>query len=204
MRRIVFGIAVAVTTLLSPVSASAATADALTTHEARSAAEGEAFEFQDHHKLGSDDVGRCARRSRLRVDCEATAVGETTRRVKRCDLRIRVRAVRETYFWGLLEGWDAQASITSHRCRTESTPYLALARARPGLQRAADEFAGVSTKITDLERNGDVGYRAKAKWERPAVHPTEDFPTERCSVELEATLGSDRTIAVATEGFSCS
>lgn len=204
MRRLYFGIAaVTAATLALPVVAGATAPHTLRISEARSAAESRAFDFEQHHKLDSDAVGRCARRSRLRVDCEATAIGETTRRVKRCALHIKVRAVRVTYFWGLAEGWDAQASIASRRCRVESKPYLLLSRARPALQRAADEFAGVATKITHIDRSGDVAYRATAKWERPALHPTEDFPAERCSVELEARLGSDRTIMVVTQGFDC-
>jgi hypothetical protein len=113
-----------------------------------------------------------------------------------CQLSVQVRSVYRTFYW------DAVAAVTHHRCRSAAKPWLAYPAALAAIQAEADRFAGQATAITYLDRRDDVTFEGRARWQRPALHPSEFFPTESCSVELVATL-ADRLISVATDGFAC-
>jgi hypothetical protein len=198
MRRLVLGIAVVATLALA---GAAQASDFLTTSEARSESESAATTFRYRHQLDEAHVTRCKRETSTRVACMAVAKGESAATTTECTLRVVARIPTGNIF--------ATAAIESHRCRSKPRPHLTYAEAHSAIQAAADSFAGTATSITSMRRKilsfgegGEGAYEGAAKWERPALHPTEFEPTESCSVQVEAVMVAGK-VNTATEGFDC-
>jgi len=194
MKRVL--IAGALSLLVFTACAEASPRPSLKMFEARSAAEGEVFDFQVRRHLDSSSIGRCARKSPTRVLCAGTATGEEKTQTTTCMLRVRVREVHRTYYW------DKVASIVGRHCTVEAKAFLTYDAARTAIQAEADKFAGKPTTITALNREDDVTFNGTAEWERPSDPPNEFLPTETCSVRMVATLASG-DISVANNGFLC-
>jgi hypothetical protein len=199
MKRIALGIMTVA--LMAPCAASANAATFLTTSEARSEAESAATIFKDRHHLGESHVTLCKRRSKTRVTCAGVAKGEGTTTTTECSLRIEARIPAGNIF--------ATAAIRSHHCTKAPRPHLTYAEAQAAIQAAADIFAGTATTITSMRRKilsfgegGQGAFEGTAKWERPALHPTEFDPTESCSVDVEATMSAGK-VSTSTQGFDC-
>jgi hypothetical protein len=57
-------------------------------------------------------------------------------------------------------------------------------------------------KILSFDEGGEGAYEGTAKWNRPALNPTEFEPTESCSAQVEAVMVAGK-VSAATEGFDC-
>lgn len=182
--------------LVLAAGATASPAHTLKMFEARSAAESAAFEFQMRRDLDSSTVGRCKRRSRLRVFCVGKAMGESSTKARACALGIRVRSVYRTYYW------DEVAAVVKRRCDSEAKLRLSYDAALVAIQIQADRFAGQATAISSLRREDDLTFTGTADWNRVRVPPNEFLPTESCSVRLVATL-SAAGLSVSNDGFFC-
>jgi hypothetical protein len=198
MRCLVFGIAVVAVLMLAGV---AQASSFLTTSEARREAESTASTFRYRHQLDEAHVTRCKRQSNTRVSCVAVAKGERAEATTECTMRIVARIPTGNLF--------ATAAIESHRCRSTPRPHLTYAEAHAAIQAAADSFAGSATSITSMRRKilsfeegGEGAYEGTAKWERPALHPSDFEATESCSVQVEAVMLAGK-VGTATEGFDC-
>jgi hypothetical protein len=198
MRRIVFGIAL-VAALALAGAAQAGTF--LTSSEARREAETTASTFRYRHRLDESHVTRCWRQSSTRVLCVAVAKGDGPAATTECTLRVVASIPAGNVF--------ATAAIESHHCRSTPIPHLSYVEAHTAIQAAADSFAGTATSITSMRRKvlsfdegGEGAYEGTAEWERPALHPTEFEPTERCSVQVAAEMIAGK-VSTATEGFDC-
>jgi ribosomal protein L31 len=154
------------------------------------------IEFGLRHHLDETNVSRCHRVSAVVVSCAASAKGETASAAKACSLTVVVRATTHRFYT------DSTAAITSHRFTTTPKERLTAVAASSAIKAKADAFAGTTTEISLLYRLDELTYDATARWERPAVHPTEFSPTESCSVDLKAKMAAGQ-ILVETEGFDC-
>jgi hypothetical protein len=198
MKRLVLGIAVVASLVLAGASQASTV---LTTWEARREAESAATTFRYRHQLDEAHVTRCKRQSSTRVSCTAVAKGDGAAATTKCTLVVVARIAAGNIF--------ATAAIESHRCTSRARPHLTYAEAHSAIQAAADSFAGTATSITSMRRKilsfdegGEGAYEGAAKWERPALHPTEFEPAESCSVQVEAVMVAGK-VSTATEGFDC-
>lgn len=166
-------------------------------HDARSEAQSQASTFTLRHHLAESNVGRCHRRSAVKVVCAATAKGETKAASITCGLSISVRLIRHRFYD------ETAAVIVKHRCTKTPKEQLKYQDALAAIQSAADGFAGQATSITYMFRRDEVTYKGTASWERPGASIGYGIVlTEYCSVDLVATL-ADGKVSVVTEGFSC-
>jgi hypothetical protein len=200
MRRLLLGMTVVLAVAIGCASAASAAAY-LATSEARTESESAAATFSARHQLDESHVARCRRRTATRVLCAAIAKGEGSAVTIECTLRIEARIPPGHIF--------ANAALKSHRCNSTPRHRLSYAEAHAAIQAAADSFAGAATSITAMRRKvlsfedgGEGAFEGTATWERPALHPTAYDPTEKCSVEVSATM-VDGQIATSTEGFDC-
>jgi hypothetical protein len=198
MKRLVLGIAVVATLAFA---GGAQASNFLTTSEARREAESATVTFRYRHQLDEAHVTRCKRQSITRVSCTAVAKGESAAATTECTLQVVARIPAGNIF--------ATAAIESHQCRSKPRPHLTYAEAHTAIQAAADSFARTATSITSMRRKilsfdegGEGAYEGTAKWNRPALNPTEFEPTESCSVQVEAVMVAGK-VSAATEGFDC-
>jgi hypothetical protein len=192
MKRLFFGTALAALLLLAATAVAGTLGMATARREAKLAA----FEFGSRHHLDETNVARCHRASSKTVTCAASAKGESSTATKACELTVVVRAIDHRFYT------ESSAAITHHRCTTAPKERLTAAAASAAIKAKADEYAGAPTELSSLFREDELTYRATARWERPAAHPSEFLPTESCSVQLVARL-ADGQISVETEGFDC-
>jgi hypothetical protein len=196
MKRLGFVGLIALLAVALSAAATAAPSHKLRSFEARSAAESAAFDFQMRRDLDSSTVGRCKRKSLRQFVCSASVTGEGSRLLTTCRLKIKVRAVYDSYYW------TEQASVVKPRCTREATPFLTYEVALRVIQAEGDRFAGQPTRVTYMSRRDDVTFAGTAEWSRPRVPPSEFLPTENCSVDLVVTLTAGAT-AVTNDGFNC-
>lgn len=178
--------------LLCACAASVAAAQPLGLRAARGKAAGAASSFARHRGLNRSHVAHCKRKTARRIDCTGTAKGGTATVLTTCHLRIRVRAVKGRRRSGTV------ASVVGHRCKAR-LPFPAAVSA---IQSTADAFAGRPTTIFSIIRKDARTFLAAATWVRPSDPPSESFPTENCTLDLNAVLTNGK-VTVGTEGFNC-
>jgi hypothetical protein len=136
-------------------------------------------------------MGRCTRLAERRVDCFATAHGETTASRTTCHVRIKVRAVNR----------HPEASLASTGCRTRSKLKLTAAEAAAALKARGAEIAGKTVVVGFLERQSNLSFLGSAEWTQRSS-PTS--PREECFALMEAHLTPSRQVRVVVMETGCS
>lgn len=133
--------------------------------------------------------GPCLRQAERRVDCLATATGETTMQSTNCQLRVAVRAVDRR----------PRAQLEKTKCQTQSTAQLTAALAKRAMLRKAREFTENSLYITELERRTHRTFVGRTEWTEYAIHAPRAF----CFAEIEVELVPPEELRVSVLESAC-
>lgn len=139
--------------------------------------------------VDSITFGPCRRRSERRVNCFATALGETTVKATTCQLRVAVRAVNR----------QPQASLAARRCRARPTARLTAARAEGAIRDRARELTDVRVAIAELERRNHRLIVGIVEWiERP-----KPGTRESCFAEIKVEQEPPQGLRTSILEFGC-
>lgn len=105
-------------------------------------------------KVSVTALDECNRQGERRINCLATARGETKSSRTTCHLRIAVRAVNR----------HPKASLASSNCSTRSTLKLTAARAARAIRERGDAIAGKGVSLGLLERRSSTSFVGTAEW----------------------------------------
>jgi hypothetical protein len=130
----------------------------------------------------------CGRRSRQKVRCDFTGLGETQTSTSKCAIAVIVTG----------EGSDAHAKLRA-TCRSERLLYLTFREAIPAIRVAGEEVAQRGVAIVVAERLSDVEIEATLEWPR-----TVRKVAEECEARFVARLNSFEEVVVTHEAPTCS
>ena len=129
-------------------------------------------------KVTGTSLRSCQRRGERRIDCRATARGETSESRTTCHLRIAVRAVNR----------HPRATLASSNCSTRSKLKLTAARASQAIRARGNELAGKRVNLAFLERQSRTTFVGTAEWSQ---NPTGKAASkEECYASIEAALSA--------------
>jgi hypothetical protein len=134
-------------------------------------------------------MGACSRLGERRVNCRATARGETTSSRTLCHLRIAVRAVDR----------HPTASLVSSRCQTHALRLLTATRAANAVRSKGSELAGKRVALGYLERIDRVAFHGTAEW----TQPSSTGSAEECFAFMEAALANSGAVRVTVIEQGC-
>jgi Excalibur calcium-binding domain len=134
-------------------------------------------------RVSTTRLGACNRLAERRINCLATARGETNTSRTICHLRIAVRAVDR----------HPKARLVSTRCQTQSTLRLTAAEARAAIKARGAEIAGKPVALELLERKSPTVFGGLVEWTQRL---RSDLPQEECFARLQATLLSPGNVRV--------
>lgn len=143
-------------------------------------------------RVDTASVDGCSRRGERRIDCAATARGETVASATTCHLRIAVRAVNR----------QPKASLVSSRCDTRPKLKLTAKRAERVIRARGNEIAGKGVALGLLERRSRTSFIGTAEWtqRRRAADPESK---EECFALIEAELAPSNRLHVRVLETSC-
>ncbi len=155
-------------------------------HEARRIAR----KFTNHNpNVNRFTVGPCNRKGERRIDCEATAKGNTSDSATTCHLRVAVRAVNR----------HPVGRLTSSHCTTKSTLRLSADQARAAIRQKGAEVAGKPVVVLFVEREGPQQFLGAVEW----TQRNTEQQKEECSASFEVEMTSSREIRTSTIESSC-
>lgn len=135
-------------------------------------------------------MGVCSRLGERRINCLATARGETASSRTLCHLRIAVRAVDR----------HPVASLVSTRCQTHVLQLLTAARASSALRSRGEELAGKRVALGLLERLNRTAFRGTVEWTQ---RPSTSGPSEECFAFMETALNRSGEVRVVVIEQGC-
>lgn len=143
-------------------------------------------------RVDTASVDGCSRRGERRIDCAATARGETAASQTTCHLRIAVRAVNR----------HPKASLGSSRCDTRPKLKLTAKRAERAIRARGNEIAGKGVALGLLERRSRTSFIGTAEWtqRRRAADPASK---EECFALIEAELAPSNRLHVRVLERDC-
>lgn len=157
-------------------------------HEARRIAR----KFTNHNPhVDRFTVGTCNRKGERRIDCQATAKGETSDTATTCHLGIAVRAVNR----------HPKARLASSNCKTRFTGKLTASEAADAIRARGKEIAGKRVALGFLERRSRTRFIGLTEW--PQTAATTPPVKEECSALIEAALNEGGKVVTALLESSC-
>jgi hypothetical protein len=134
-------------------------------------------------------VGACNRKAERRIDCQATARGNTSDTATTCHLGITVRAVNR----------HPVGHLNSTHCTTKSTLRLTADQARAAIKKKGAEIAGKPVVILFVEREGPRQFVGAVEW----TQQNSEQQKEECSASFEVEMTLSREIRTSTIESSC-
>lgn len=132
-------------------------------------------------KVSVSRLGSCSRSGERRINCLATARGESSTSRTTCRLHIRVTAVDR----------HPKARLASSSCQTRSTLKLTASRAASALRTKGAELAGKPVGLGYLERLSATSFIGSVEWTQRLSGPTS---REECFATMEASMDSSKRI----------
>ncbi|HWO83772.1 MAG TPA: excalibur calcium-binding domain-containing protein [Solirubrobacterales bacterium] len=132
-------------------------------------------------KVRVSRLGSCDRSGERRINCLATARGESSTSRTTCRLHIRVTAADR----------HPKARLASSSCQTRSTLKLTASRAATALRTRGAELAGKPVALGYLERLSSTSFIGSVEWTQRIAGSTS---REECFATMEAAMDSAKRI----------
>lgn len=163
----------------------------LTKAAARRAARSIASKFvRRNPRVSALAMASCTRLGERRIDCRATARGQTSTTRTTCRMRVAVRAVNRR----------PKARLASSSCSTRSIVRLTAAQARSAFLSRGAELAGKRVALGSLERNSRTSFMGMTEWTQRLSTTS---PREECFALMEANLTPSRQVRVSVVETGC-
>jgi hypothetical protein len=133
----------------------------------------------------------CHRRGERRINCFATAHGETSANRTTCHLRIVVRAVNR----------HPTATLENPQCTTRSTLMLTATRASSAIRARGAEIAGKQVALGLFERQSRTSFLGSVEWTQRSASALSS--KEECFALLEAALTTSNQVRVVLIETGC-